>query len=122
MVVVACGRAHAVTEVIQTITFCKLAEQHRHKMRPCVIALAVLVGLMLFNLVVERISTNFLENLRKKCDLQPEVGYMFLRCNSNIPDSSGTNFFFYCYFKNVLDRCGISIFLNKPRCRLAADN
>jgi hypothetical protein len=81
MVVVACGRARAVTYVVQTITFCKQPEQHCNEMGPSIITLAVLVGLVLFNQVVERISKNFLENLRKKCDVHTEVGFMFLCCN-----------------------------------------
>jgi hypothetical protein len=51
---------HAVADIVQAITFCKLAKQHRHKMRPCIIALTVMVGLILFNQIVRRISTHFL--------------------------------------------------------------
>ena len=79
MVVITRGRAHAVADIVQTITFCKLAEQHGNEMGPSIITLAVLVGLVLFNQAVERISTNLLENLRKKCDIHPEVGiYVFV--------------------------------------------
>jgi len=49
MVVVACGRAHDVTDVVQIITFCKLAEQNCKEMGPSIITLTVLVGLVFFN-------------------------------------------------------------------------
>ena len=105
MIVIARRRAHSITDIIQTVAFSKLTKEHRYKVRPCVISFAVLVGLELLHQRIERISGNFLEDLRKKSDLHPEVGLCFCETTQTYRIRPEPTSFFFPQYENVLDRC-----------------